>query len=121
MAKDDAHFRLRIPPDLKVEIEAAAAANNRSINAEIVSRLERTNDLEDLVRKSLDQSQRLTADVAEMIEVLRWTNEQMQLMGGLIEHIATTDGNLDPGFMTALRAMVATKGRDTSFPVDIEK
>jgi len=40
MARDDPHFRLRIPADLKEKIEVFAKANNRSINAEIVSRLE---------------------------------------------------------------------------------
>ena len=40
MARDDPHFRLRIPADLKEKVEAFAKANNRSINAEIVSRLE---------------------------------------------------------------------------------
>lgn len=39
MAKDDPHFRLRIPAELKAEIENAARSNNRSINAEIVLRL----------------------------------------------------------------------------------
>ena len=36
---DDAHFRLRLPVDLKAEIEASAVANNRSLNAEVVARL----------------------------------------------------------------------------------
>lgn len=40
MAKDDLHFRLRIPDDLKRRIEASAAENRRSITAEIVQRLE---------------------------------------------------------------------------------
>lgn len=40
MAKDDSHFRLRIPADLKVKIEASAADSHRSINAEIVALLE---------------------------------------------------------------------------------
>ncbi|MED5545788.1 MAG: Arc family DNA-binding protein [Pseudomonadota bacterium] len=33
-------FGLRMPPDLKERIQAAAIENNRSMNAEIVSRLE---------------------------------------------------------------------------------
>jgi len=40
MSRDDPHFRLRIPEDLKREIEASARANSRSITAEIVTRLE---------------------------------------------------------------------------------
>lgn len=40
MARDDLHFRLRIPDELKTKIEAAAAKNRRSMTAEIVARLE---------------------------------------------------------------------------------
>ena len=46
MARDDPHFRLRIPEDLKALIEQSAAKNNRSMTAEIVSRLERSFDIE---------------------------------------------------------------------------
>ena len=35
-----APYGLRMPPDLKARIEASATANNRSLNAEIVSALE---------------------------------------------------------------------------------
>ncbi len=35
----DAHFRLRIPRPLKEWVEESAKRNNRSINAEIISRL----------------------------------------------------------------------------------
>ncbi|MDV6226314.1 Arc family DNA-binding protein [Nitratireductor aquimarinus] len=35
-------FGLRMQPDLKAQVEEAARANNRSLNAEIVSRLERS-------------------------------------------------------------------------------
>lgn len=36
----DPQFKLRISPELKRGIEAAADANNRSMNAEIIARLE---------------------------------------------------------------------------------
>jgi hypothetical protein len=42
MAADDPHFRLRIPAALKARIEEAAHAKKRSINAEIVDRLDRS-------------------------------------------------------------------------------
>lgn len=38
----DPQFKLRLPASLKVAVERAAAENNRSMNAEIVSRLERS-------------------------------------------------------------------------------
>lgn len=39
MAREDLHFRLRIPEDLKSAIEVAAEKNRRSMTAEIVDRL----------------------------------------------------------------------------------
>ena len=39
MSRDDLHFRLRIPEDLKSQVEAAARENHRSMTAEIVARL----------------------------------------------------------------------------------
>lgn len=40
MARDDPMMRFRAPADLKARIEEAAAKNGRSLNAEIVHRLE---------------------------------------------------------------------------------
>jgi hypothetical protein len=40
MSREDLHFRLRIPEDLKKRIEESAAENRRSMTAEIVERLE---------------------------------------------------------------------------------
>jgi hypothetical protein len=42
MAKDDPHFRLRIPAETKAQIEKSAAESGRSINAEIVVRLQQS-------------------------------------------------------------------------------
>lgn len=40
MARDDPQFRIRLPADLKAWVENAAKKSNRSLNAEIVQRLE---------------------------------------------------------------------------------
>lgn len=42
-----ARYLLRLPDGLRGQIEASAKANNRSLNAEIISRLERSFDLDD--------------------------------------------------------------------------
>ncbi|MGO6718177.1 Arc family DNA-binding protein [Rhizobium leguminosarum] len=42
MSRGDPHFRLRIPEDLKREIETAARANSRTITSEVVYRLEQS-------------------------------------------------------------------------------
>lgn len=42
MSREDPQLRIRIPIELKEKIEVSAKENNRSMNAEIVQRLERT-------------------------------------------------------------------------------
>lgn len=70
MAREDAHFRLRIPEALKRRIEGEASANNRSITAEILVRLERSfEDAEKI--EELDENM---ADVYRRLERLE---EQM--------------------------------------------
>lgn len=51
-----APFGLRMQPDLRFKLEGAAAAAGRSLNAEIVSRLERSFDGNALItQESLDR------------------------------------------------------------------
>ena len=42
MTRDITPFGLRMPPDLKRSIDAAAKASGRSINAEVIDRLQRS-------------------------------------------------------------------------------
>lgn len=65
MAREDLHFRLRIPGDLKNRIERAAVSNRRSMTAEIVARLEISFDdrittspdeLKALIREAVDEA-----------------------------------------------------------------
>jgi len=44
MSREDPQFKLRMPAELKDELQELAQANSRSLNAEIVSRLERSVD-----------------------------------------------------------------------------
>ncbi|MDX0057924.1 Arc family DNA-binding protein [Sinorhizobium meliloti] len=48
MARQDPHFRLRIPEDLKSRIEDAATRNRRTMTSEIIARLESTFSREDV-------------------------------------------------------------------------
>ena len=41
MSREDSHFRLRIPPDLKERVAGQARTNRRSITAEIIVALEK--------------------------------------------------------------------------------
>lgn len=42
MSREDAQMKIRLPAELKASIEAAAAANARTLNSEVVSRLQAT-------------------------------------------------------------------------------
>lgn len=64
MARDDPHFRLRIPPALKARIEEAAHANGNSLNAEIVARLEASFDLAEMTADLQAHTQK-TLEVAK--------------------------------------------------------
>ncbi|NTF87470.1 Arc family DNA-binding protein [Agrobacterium rhizogenes] len=77
MAEDQTklQFRIRMTPEIKAAIVAAAARNNRSINAEILSRLEESfqsgralgidpKDVE--IINILDELERLKSKVAQL-------------------------------------------------------
>lgn len=65
MTRDIAPFGVRMPPDLKSRVEAAATNGGRSINAEIVTRLEQSfslvssplawDDLVDLLQREAEK------------------------------------------------------------------
>lgn len=57
MSAQDPHFRLRVPADLKALIEDAAAKGRRTLNAEIVERLDRSFEASklDLILERLDR------------------------------------------------------------------
>lgn len=68
MAKDDPHFRLRIPAELKAEVEASAAKNKRSINAEIVALVERALQEKAVSNTEIDNDIRyVTSKITDMI------------------------------------------------------
>ena len=48
MAREDQHFRLRIPESLRARVRAAGLNNGRSMTAEIVARLEASFTPEDV-------------------------------------------------------------------------
>lgn len=85
-----APFGLRMQPDLKERIEKAASINNRSMNAEIIARLEMSfNELAagPAIHGLVDDQSRLIAKQAELIE------KQLTLSESLIASI----GNMVAG------------------------
>lgn len=80
MSSEPLFFRLRLPERVKDQIEAAALENNRSMNAEVLARLERSfsmdettlesrvDDLE-LIGRDMDKRfDRLESNVARLLE-----------------------------------------------------
>ena len=70
-------FGLRMRPDLKARIEEASRANNRSLNAEIVSRLYDSLDLDSLKKTYVD-SEMARDTQALLIESMSRENEALR-------------------------------------------
>ena len=127
MAREDLHFRLRIPEALKAKIEKAAEENRRSMTAEIVDRLELT-FAADEVRPDQNSASWAIAEAARVVEdaarqtrqnakVLEWMAAQQDASLALLEVVAASDGNLSPEFLAALRKAIQRRGgEDAGFP-----
>lgn len=117
----DPQFKLRLPLALKGQIETAAADNSRTMNAEIIDRLQLTFDARWMARttmldeaiKAFSESSR---EMSHQADVLKWMHEQQSVTMHLLELIANSDGHLKPEFMETLRSMLARRGDDTGFP-----
>lgn len=77
MARDDLHFRLRIPGELKAQIEKSAAENNRSITAEIISRLERSFAVEPEWEETINTVNDLWAKMEKLETMVHDHDEQL--------------------------------------------
>ncbi len=85
MAADDPYFRLRVPEALKARIMQSAAENNRSMTAEILSRLEWSFEIEpewkdmaetvnDLLKR-FEQTERMVRDHDEHLFPLKYDRD----------------------------------------------
>lgn len=87
MARDDLHFRLRIPEELKAQIEVAAIDNHRSMTAEIVARLYDSLDVSALKSGhaerdlALERCEEIRDIQAKFIESLSAENEALKKAG----------------------------------------
>lgn len=66
MAREDSHFRLRIPDALKAQIEKSAAENNRSMTAEIISRLEESYSIVPIWKETIENVRELWSKVDKL-------------------------------------------------------
>lgn len=73
MSREDPQLRIRLPIELKEKIEASSKENNRSMNAEIVHRLEASLSKEDLNLDGLESD-----DLKEVVKVQAGLLEKYQ-------------------------------------------
>ncbi|WP_354042586.1 Arc family DNA-binding protein [Devosia sp. UYZn731] len=76
MAREDPHFRLRIPETLLKQIQEAASASRRSATAEIVERLEQSLALANLIENYKHAEERLL----EQVKTERELRKQVTLL-----------------------------------------
>jgi plasmid stability protein len=81
MSREDLHFRLRIPEDLKKRVEVAASENHRSMTAEILARLESTFLLDRALGKAAN------SPFAAQIETAARTQETLELVRDLTKQM----------------------------------
>ena len=82
MSHDWPQYKLRIPPELKALIESSAKDSNRSLNAEIISRLETSLQSE----KPADQP--LTAAEAKAVAIKARADTKSSLWAKCLEEIS---------------------------------
>ena len=81
MGREDPQIKLRLSDELKSKIVAAAATTGRSMNAEIVHRLEMTFEAEgeteaSLLAKAIGLLNETNSELGHQTEVMKWLKEQ---------------------------------------------
>ncbi|MDC7704053.1 Arc family DNA-binding protein [Vogesella sp. LYT22W] len=79
MSREDPQMKLRLPLDLKQQIEEVAKANNRSMNAEIVARLQASLQPEVLGPKTNEVFDALVERIEHLTELLEDERDEMGL------------------------------------------
>ncbi len=80
----DPQYKLRIPPELKKQIENAAKDSNRSMNAEIVLRLQQS-FLNDSSVTPLEIMQKAEHFLAETMAMRSQVEQQLEKLTALLE------------------------------------
>ncbi|WEK03266.1 MAG: Arc family DNA-binding protein [Candidatus Devosia phytovorans] len=123
-------YVVRFPDGLRDKLKAAAAKNNRSLNAEIVFRLGGSDEFEGeersdsnfgvaddgsegLSSKAVQQALKLATDALERtvadhrktLSQERYMLSQIRLMRALLDQVASTDGNLPHELLAIIRML----------------
>ncbi len=78
MARDDPQVNFRIPADLKAQLEIDAEANNRTLTAEIVSRLRGPSSVESFKAQMEKTTLELHYQIARMgLQMLRYAGQMV--------------------------------------------
>lgn len=73
----DPQYKLRLPPELKEKIVASSKAHNRSMNADIVARLEQTfSDFDDAsfqlrLKEAVEHQKKMDSMLAEIMQEIQ--------------------------------------------------
>jgi len=106
-------FMLRMPDGMRDRIANAAKANGRSMNSEIVARLEGSFENEELMPRATKALDELQKDIAEGFEeqkqMLEFFRFQMAGFRAVVDAIAETDGTLDPSLFALIKRMADEK------------
>jgi ATP-dependent DNA ligase len=92
MAREDLHFRLRIPEELKQKVERAADQSHRSMTAEIVARLESSfeqpnHDEVEALKRALEHSERLRELEGRVLDAVSQQNDALTKAALLSERV----------------------------------
>jgi len=80
----DPQFKLRMPAELKDEVGRAAAAGNRSLNAEIIARLEASFEAENVIAEQNAMVMDLAEKLVEMIDEVKRSNAVIDRLNNFI-------------------------------------
>lgn len=83
----DPQYKLRIPPELKKQLEDSAKDSNRSMNAEIVLRLQQS-FLNDTSVSPLEVLQKAEHFLAETMTMRAQVSEQLEKLNALLSKVS---------------------------------
>lgn len=98
MTRDDPQMKIRLPAELKAQVEQSAAANNRTMNAEIIAQLNATLAVT-VLREELETRKRVIDRQQKRIEDLQQQIEKLKAEGPLSYAEAMTKLNDIARFM----------------------
>lgn len=124
MTKKDVQVNFRMPEALKAELEIASKANNRSLTAEIVDRLEFSlSDLpqiEQFTASAMASLERSLEDTKSQLKQSEYMLSQMTLMRYLLDQVALNEGQLPEDLLNVIKILTAHSNSESG-SFDLQK